>query len=418
MEKKYLTDKNYIIIISLFLITGLFMLFLPKIYIRTFHLIISIGMMLIGVLLIIFNIKNKNNIIDYLFSISFLILGYFFFTNSFNLLSTFNILLSAYLILISLIKISTFIVYKLNKTRGFYRLLTSGLIDLLFAIIIITNLKRSVRFLTFIFGLYFIAIAFQYMIDWFFEYHKRDNRNRSFRWTIPTIFSIFIPYTVSTRINRSLTNNQDFNKIDNKVDLEILISVKDSNIGKFGHADFIFNDKVYSYGNYDEDSKKFFDTVGDGTLIVASNKKKYINFCIDNSKKTFFDFGISLTDIQKQKVEEKINAIMNDTYLWKCKQELNPKEEYTDYGSKLWRNTKCKYYKFNSKSKYKTYYVMWTNCVKVIDEILRVTGSPIIRLNGVITPGTYYYFLNEEYNKKNSNVISKKVIGDFNKDTL
>ena len=278
MEKKYLTDKNYIIIISLFLITGLFMLFLPKIYIRTFHLIISIGMMLIGVLLIIFNIKNKNNIIDYLFSISFLILGYFFFTNSFNLLSTFNILLSAYLILISLIKISTFIVYKLNKTRGFYRLLTSGLIDLLFAIIIITNLKRSVRFLTIIFGLYFIAIAFQYMIDWFFEYHKRDNRNRSFRWTIPTIFSIFIPYTVSTRINRSLTNNQDFNKIDNKVDLEILISVKDSNIGKFGHADFIFNDKVYSYGNYDEDSKKFFDTVGDGTLIVASNKKSILIF--------------------------------------------------------------------------------------------------------------------------------------------
>ena len=53
---------------------------------------------------------------------------------------------------------------------------------------------------------------------------------------------------------------------------------------------------------------------------------------------------------------------------------------------------------------------MWTNCVKLIDQILGVTGSELLRLNGVITPGTYYYFLDEKFKNQNSNVIRKQII--------
>lgn len=40
--------------------------------------------------------------------------------------------------------------------------------------------------------------------------------------------------------------------------------------------------------------------------------------------------------------------------------------------------------------------------------------SSTLKLVGVISPGTYYEFLDENYKKKNSKVISKKI---YNKDT-
>ena len=42
----------------------------------------------------------------------------------------------------------------------------------------------------------------------------------------------------------------------------------------------------------------FRQLFGDGVLFLTNGKAKYIDFCIDNSKKTVFDFGIILTDEQ------------------------------------------------------------------------------------------------------------------------
>lgn len=153
---------------------------------------------------------------------------------------------------------------------------------------------------------------------------------------------------------------------------------------------------------------------GDGTLFIVNNRDKYLKFCIEHSKKTFFAFGITLTDNQKEKVRKEIDRIMEKSYEWKCIQELDPENDYQDYGSCLYKATKAKFYKFNKNSEYHLYYALWTNCVKIVDQILGVTGSALLRLNGVITPGSYYYFLDEEYKRKNSNVISKEIISDAN----
>ena len=59
----------------------------------------------------------------------------------------------------------------------------------------------------------------------------------------------------------------------------------------------------------------------------------------------------------------------------------------------------AKFYNFN-KSSYKTYVLLSTNCVKLVDNVLVASGGDILRLNGVITPGAYYYHLNNEYKKK------------------
>jgi hypothetical protein len=135
---------------------------------------------------------------------------------------------------------------------------------------------------------------------------------------MPIIVSLLVPYNFFLKINKSLKEERTAVKINKdtkgKVDLEIFIGVKDSLIGKMGHADLCFENKIYSYGHYDENSKRLFDTVGDGTLFTVDNRDKYLKFCAEHSKKTIFAFGISLTDKQKERVRDELNKIQSNTY--------------------------------------------------------------------------------------------------------
>ena len=65
--------------------------------------------------------------------------------------------------------------------------------------------------------------------------------------------------------------------------------------------------------------------------------------------------------------------------------------------------------KYSKNGKYKTYYVMGSNCCYLVDDILGNSGMDILSINGIITPGTYYDYFNKELSKKNSNVVSKSI---------
>ena len=53
--------------------------------------------------------------------------------------------------------------------------------------------------------------------------------------------------------------------------------------------------------------------------------------------------------------------------------------------------------------------------MKVILGLLINNLSSLLKIGGIITPGTYYQYLEENYRKKNSVVISKAI---HNKDTI
>ena len=154
---------------------------------------------------------------------------------------------------------------------------------------------------------------------------------------------------------------------------------------------------------YDEKSKKLFESLGNGTLFKTNERDKYLKFCTTNSDKTIFAFGITLADKEKEKIEKRLKEIEDDTYPW------NPKEsKKNSYAQKLVKKTQAKFYKFKS-SNYKTYFLMSTNCVKLVDDVVGTTGSDLLTINGVITPGAYYEYLENEFKKKNSNVITKQI---------
>ena len=174
--------------------------------------------------------------------------------------------------------------------------------------------------------------------------------------------------------------------------------------GIVGHADLIINDEVMSYGNYDGSSWRLHESVGDGVIFFAK-KDGYIPFVIKDSEKTLFAFGLKLNEQQKTRVINRINEIKNNLYEWKppVYSESNP-----PYAARLNHAVNTKFYKVK-KGEFKTYFVLGTNCVKLVDSIVGKAGIDILEISGIITPGVYYEYLDKEFAKPNTIVISKKI---------
>ena len=412
MTEKSITKISLIINSILFLGAGITIICFNTNYLNLFHLTTSLLIIGIGGISLILNILKTKKIKDILLSISTLIIGLFFYYNKIKFLSLFPIIFGLYMLLNGLIKFVTYIVYKKREKIAYYNILLGSTIDFVFSYIMISEPAENIKTLTIILGIYLILFSMTYFKDFINECVPRKKKKRGIRITIPIIFAVMIPYKVLLKINNLLENWKTPIKVQNKnqnknTDLEIMIHVKDSNIGKFGHADLCYKGTVYSYGCYDEQSKKLFETIGEGTLFEIKNKDQYIKFCNKNSDKTIFCFGISLTEEQNKEVEKEIKRIKENTYMWNPL-EKNKKKKPNTYAEKLIKETKAKFYKFN-KTSYKTYFLLSTNCVKLVDEIVGITGSDIIKINGVITPGSYYAFLEKELKKENSNVITKQI---------
>ncbi len=244
----------------------------------------------------------------------------------------------------------------------------------------------------------------------------KNHLKRKIRITLPKIVEAVIPYSVMVDINRNLevsgSRNYSYHQIENqKANLSILIHTSNRGFNRMGHIDICFDGKVISYGCYDEGSRFVGELFGDGVLFEANSKREYINFCIDNSKKTIFDFGLCLTEAQTKRVRLRIQELLENTYPWDHRTDKNYRDGKS-YAAKLYKRTKAKFYKFKS-GKYKTYYVMGTNCCFLADDIVGKSGMDILSINGLITPGTYYDYLNRKLKSKNSSIIYKDI---YNKD--
>lgn len=409
MTEKAVTKISLIINSILFITVGFIIIFYKTKYLDLFHLINSLLIIGLGGISLILNILKTKRIKDILLSLSTLGIGIFFYNNKRKFLSLFPIMFGIYMLVNGIIKFVTYVVFKKVENENFYNVLLGSVIDFIFSYIMIKEPSENIDNLTIILGIYIILFGVTYAKDFIKEiFPDIMKKKRKKRITLPIIVSSMMPYGVLLKINNALNSYETPVKVKNKkvsgnVDLEIFIHVKDTAIGRFGHADLCYKGMVYSYGCYDEKSKKLFESLGNGTLFKTNERDKYLKFCTTNSDKTIFAFGITLTDKEKEKIEKRLKEIENDTYPW------DPKEsEKNSYAQKLVKKTQAKFYKFKS-SNYKTYFLMSTNCVKLVDDVVGTTGSDLLTINGVITPGAYYEYLENEFKKKNSNVITKQI---------
>ena len=336
------------------------------------------------------------------------------------LLGIVPILFSIYFILIG---ITQFVMCFLEiKDEQFihFRYIVIGSFCLIMAFpLLISPVDSLNRFLSY-FSLYIVLLGLSMVWDAIFRLvsdHTKNKLKRKIRITLPKIVEAIIPYSIMSEINRNLALDKkqvySFDKEYTDVDMHILIHTSNRGFNRMGHIDLCFDGTVFSFGNYDEGSRIFNDTFGSGVLFMTNRKEDYINFCIDHSKKTVFDFGIVLNDKQKLAIRRRIDEIMIHSISWNHKEDK--KYNYgNSYAAMLYKKTRARFYKF-TKGRYCTYFVLGTNCCFLVDDIVGKCGMDIVSINGIITPGTYYDYLNRELRVKKSNVVSKDIYNKYHR---
>lgn len=263
------------------------------------------------------------------------------------------------------------------------------------------------------FGMYLLLLGFRFLVDAFDGFSRHYGWKRMVRISLPPMIAALILDYALSQINAKLMRGQDYqpelpSKDKHPALLKAMVHIGPEGIQKVGHFSFAWKGLVYSYGNYDAASGRMFGLLGDGVYFNVELERYLKNIC-RYERNTIFEFSIAVSKEQEESIEEKLQQIRSNAYRWYCPIEkasayANEELYEKDYPSRLHYRTGAKFYKIR-KGKFKTYWVTGDNCVSFSDVILGSVGADVLSMRGIITPGTYFDYLNQEYAKENSPVV-------------
>lgn len=369
-----------------------------------------------------FTKKGKDKDKSFIQSFSNLTFALFF--SMFNKIpySLFPMAVGFYFLVNAILQFIDLVIYFKNTSNILFSKTIYFLFYLIFGLILIISPLKHINIFLKIVGLYLILIGIRLLSDAIFQKIPLKIKNRfkrRIRITLPVVFECFIPYALLKEINDVLKVEDknftyDIKKNDVTPDLEVIVHTSARGFNKMGHVDLYFNSEIISYGNYDESSRRLYELFGDG-VVFTTTRDEYISFCIEHSKKTLFVFGIKLTNAQKKRIEKEIAKLKENLVRWYSPVEEDQSKICNDYASELYKKTKAKFYKFKT-GNFKTYFTLGNNCCLLADQIIGKSGIDLLKMNGLITPGTYYEYLNREFMKKDSLVVSRYIYNQKRKD--
>ena len=319
-----------------------------------------------------------------------------------------------YQFLIGLISLFNYYLLRKDRISGRLRYLIIGLINVFWGVgsfLSSDNIKETLIRL----GIYIIFIGITSINDARHLFLTKDSSNilkRRIRIGVPVIFTMLVPARVLRQINKFINEELeiDENQLRPKQSetqsgepvLKVFIHTSESGTTAMGHVDLSYKGQVYAYGNYDVDSLRLFGTVGDGSLF-SIKEESYIEYCLDKGR-TVFEFTVLLDNTQQLAFKKKLAEIKEIMIPWK----LETKTQHESYVGIMAKRYQVETYKF-SKSRFKTYFVLGTNCVMLADRLIGTSGLDLITMVGILSPGTYYDYFNQEYHKPNSLVVNSLV---------
>lgn len=415
--------KNYT-----FLVIGITSVILSILVLNKGKELLELIIYLIGGLLIITNLLNlflvpfkKHKFIDTLIkTIINVLFGLSLIFFSKYLITSFTLIFALYTLLISIVNMISYVIYVKNDIKGKLSVFLNAIVSLIFTFILLINPALNIKYVLIILSIYLMLYGFKNIINFIFQIlpQKITNKIKSrIDFPIPIIIAMFIPKALLREINEILKVDKEKNfnycKNDSKPKLFVIIHLAKSGSASFGHIEVSYKGKIYSYGNYNRHSRHLFDAIGDGILLVA-DKDKYIDYCTHNKKRYLVEFGITLTEKEEKEIQERINKLINENTvefysdLQLYEKGLIEYDDFKDMSSEIYKYAEGKYYKI-TKGKNKIFFVLKNNCAAVIEQILKGSGKRIIKFNGIISPGTYYDYLNQAFLMKNSNVVTRKI---------
>lgn len=421
MLKRSVNSISYLISSIFFITIGFFAIFTSESLMKYILIILAVGISINALFRLtvnIFKVKSKTNLFlrtlfDLFFSI-FLLYKIDFISNSLI------VLFGVYLFCHALFHLINFIIYEINHVHGKLKILLNFIVIFTLSLFLILQPNQNIQYAGIVIGIYLIFYGIMSFNDFICEIiptKYTETFKNKIRIPLPIFLTFLIPQQLISLINESLEVKKDtsilyFAKDNNQPDLFVLIHLARSGTASFGHVEIAFEDKIYSYGNYDRHSRKLFDGIGDGVIAIA-DKEDYINYQIFRQNRYLVEFGIKLSEKQKEIIKKRLikltteNTVPYYPDLQLAELGIIEMQEFHDMSSELYKLANAEYHKIIS-GKHKTFFVLKTNCAVVADWVLRSIGA-FIPENGIIAPGTYYEYLNNEFLKKNSNVISRKI---------
>lgn len=412
-------------------------------------ILVAIGMLVSG-LIMIFNVDLAREIIQFLLTGLFFLVGIMYIISIFlktteskikhlsigiicvfggiallvapqMFKGVFNLVAGILGILIGLLVLLNAIKLKRDGAPWIYTLLTA-MVYIVIGIILVFVANQG-RLFSLLFGFYLILFSFNIFGDALVSLMGSNDGaqkvKKHVRVAIPTVIVAFLPARFLKKVNKLVEEEPEallFLTDESRKkdpDLVIYIHALEGLIPGMGHADLSMGDVVYSYGNYDDASWKLGGFFADG-VMVENTKEYHIKQALEVEHKVLMAYGLSLTPEQKKGAEDMLDNIKKDFIPWICLAEQSEHgeiegkpDDFNDVSSQLYKDYGVKFYKFKYGNPFKTYYAVGTNCVKLVDEIVGKTGIDLLRVNGIITPGAYLDYLDRLYERGDSIVVSR-----------
>lgn len=331
------------------------------------------------------------------------------------------IFVGIYQLFTALINFITFYLYRKDGVQPRIRYLIDGIwLSLLgSASLFLSGTQLVVQ--TIVIGGYLILYGLTNLRDGFLfeEAIEQQSLKRHVRLTLHLFLAALVPRMTLEKVNNYLADNKDqtaqsvYNSQKNITEtpiLEIFVHVGEEGFGAVGHVDLSYKGQVYGYGSYDVLSERLGGAIGDGVLFKAE-RQAYVDFC-NQEGMTMLGYQLSLRPEQEEAIETRLAEIDSLLIPWTPSPEKVSKtadgQPIEMYAYRMKEAIHAELFKFR-KSKFKTYFVLSTNCVLLADSVIGQAGTDILSMRGFIAPGTYQSYLDQEYEKPHSLVVAKNI---------
>lgn len=395
-----------------------------------FTLIIGIGIVgLLRIVNFVFNFRKLNHrlsqFLDVIVWISLIILSL---ANAKLFYFIFPRLVGGWILLHAIVKVITIHIKIKDHLPGWIKSFIFLIGDLIMVFILLFMPYQFPLLVDAVVGCYFLIYGGNSLLDLIRELlpaHSGEKLDNKLQLAVPPFLAAIIPPTLMRTILDKDAEDQardDFEavKADIPVDLEVYVHVAPSGPAMLGHVDVAYRGFLISYGCYDPHERRLFGTLGDGVILVAP-KNAYIRNCLTHENKILVGFGIALNEKQKVALNERLLETFSEFEDFCCDEELKRagksyKGECDDYLSRVTRNVKnAHYYKYKD-GKFKTFFVLSSNCVFFITHLLGSIGLNLFDMSGIVSPGSYFDFLNRQFKSDKSFVISRTIYTKRNAD--
>ncbi|MEA5004628.1 MAG: DUF308 domain-containing protein [Christensenella sp.] len=410
------TGRIYTLVLSLLLIAaGILLIVFPLATMLTFSILLGIVLAIYGALTIIGFLFGRYSSLAVtlnmlLSGIITLVFGIILIANPDIAGHLLAIFMACWMVLMGAIKVLIAYTYKKAQLRQWLSTLIAALLSIAFGLITAFSPLIQFLILDLVIPIYLIALGASNL--WSILSDRLSDRARV---PLPLWLEAFMPQKVLKNLKQTISteNPESFAPDSLYIDgmplttdsIEVFVHLSERSASAFGHVDIGLGDYVLSYGNYDH-SKDAISLAGllyDGVFFVCP-RKDYIRFSLRDAGKTIIGYQLELNEQAQRQVVRNTMAFLEDCTPWSPREE---DRETNDYSWALKEMGAHLYKVFQGK--FKTYFVLNTNCALLSEVLLDGTGVPRSRaFGGVVTPGSAYALYEKELSRPHSLVVSKK----------